>query len=420
MAKAPTPPSAFTGYQKFVIAVLAFLQFTVVLDFMILSPLGAILMQELKIPAGSFGLAVSAYALSAGASGLLAAGFADRFDRKRFLLFFYVGFVLGTLCCGLAPDFRLLLAARVVTGLFGGVIGSTCLAILADLFPPESRGRVMGAVQAASAASQVMGIPIGLWLANRWGWHAPFVLIAAVGAAAGAVIAARLRPVDGHLAARPPRAPFRHLFATVSRGEYVRAYASSMLMVTGGFMMMPFASAFTVENLGVSLERLPLIYMATGMCSIVAGPLLGRLSDSLGKYRIFLAGTAVSVVMVVCLTNLGASPLWLVALVNVALSLGVTSRMIAGSALTSVVPAAPDRGAFMAISASGQQIAGGVASAAAGLIVTRSPGGAIAHYDTIGYVVVTSMCAATAVLYTVNRAVAARPAAGPVRAAGVA
>src|SRR5438552_5343876 len=225
LGREPAAPVTFTGYQKFIVGILAFLQFTIVLDFMILSPLGALLMQELKLPASRFGLVVSAYAFSAGGSGLLAAGFADRFDRKRLLLFFYTGFVLGTLFCAVAPTYPFLLAARMITGFFGGVIGSIRFAIIPDLFPPEARGRVMGVVQTAFAASQILGIPVALVLANRWGWHAPFFLIVAVSTVVGFVIAFRMRPIVAHLALQGRGNPFRHLFATVSRPDYARAYA---------------------------------------------------------------------------------------------------------------------------------------------------------------------------------------------------
>ena len=157
----------FTSYQAFVVASLNFLQFTIILDFMILSPLGAILMPELKISPSQFGMVVSAYAFSAGAAGLLAAGFADRFDRKKLLMFFYAGFILGTLLCGIAPTYEFLLGARMVTGLFGGVIGSIIAAITTDLFPFQARGRVMGFLQKAFAASQVLGLPLGIYLANN-------------------------------------------------------------------------------------------------------------------------------------------------------------------------------------------------------------------------------------------------------------
>ena len=158
----PPTPSAFTSYQRLVVIIMAFLQFSIILDFMVMSPLGAILMPALQITPSQFGLAVSAYAFSAGISAILAAGFADRFDRKSLLLFFYAGFILGTFLCAIAPTFHFLLFARTTTGVFGGVIGSVVLAITADLFPLQMRGRVMGVVQMAFAASQILGLPIGL------------------------------------------------------------------------------------------------------------------------------------------------------------------------------------------------------------------------------------------------------------------
>jgi predicted MFS family arabinose efflux permease len=172
--------AGFSSYQKLIIALIAFLQFTIILDFMILAPLGALIIPALKITPAQFGLLVSTYAFSAGLSGLLAAGFTDRFDRKKLLLFFYVGFVLGTLLCALAHSYHFLLFARLITGLFGGVIGSIVFAITTDLFEYRQRGRVMGVVQTAFASSQVLGIPLGLYLSNHWGWNAPFLLIVAV------------------------------------------------------------------------------------------------------------------------------------------------------------------------------------------------------------------------------------------------
>ena len=273
----------FSRYQITVIAILAFLQFTIVLDFMILSPLGALLLKELGVTPAEFGLVVSAYAFSAGASGLLAAGFADKFDRKKLLLFFYSGFVLGTLLCGLAPSYRWLLMARMVTGLFGGVIGSISFAIIADLFPFEARGRVMGVVMSAFAASQVLGIPAGLYLSNAFGWHAPFLMIAGVSAVVGIVIFTVLRPIDEHLKNPSQRNAVRHLFATLARPRYQWGFASTMLLAVGGFMLMPFGSAFSVQNLGVPIEKLPIVYMATGAAAIVAGPVMGRISDAVRR-----------------------------------------------------------------------------------------------------------------------------------------
>src|SRR5580700_4987234 len=205
----------FSRYQSGLIALLALVQFTIILDFMIMSPLGAIIMPALNISAGQFGVAVSSYAFSAGISGILAAGFADRFDRKRLLLFFYVGFTLGTALCALAPSYHLLLLGRIVTGLFGGVIGSVVLAIVTDLFALHLRGRVMGFVQTAFAASQVLGIPAGLFLSNLWNWHVAFGALVGLSIVAMAAILLAMKPVNGHLRLNRDQNAFRHLIATV-------------------------------------------------------------------------------------------------------------------------------------------------------------------------------------------------------------
>ncbi len=380
-----------TGYQKLVVALLAFLQFTVILDFMTLSPLGAVLMPVLHITPAQFGLVVSVYAFSAGTSGFLAAGFADRFDRKKFLLFFYAGFVVGTLFCGLADSYPLLLVARMVTGGFGGVIGSVVFAITTDLFPFEMRGRVMGFVQTAFAASQVLGIPAGLFLSNLWGWHAPFIMIVAVSAVVGVFIVLRLRPIDGHLRARGDHggtSALRHLRATVGKPRYLQAFATTALLSTGGFMLMPFGSAFTVHNLGISVEKLPVLYLITGFCTIFTGPLVGRAADRFGKFRTFTFGTALTIMMVLIYTHLGATPLPLVITVNAVLFVGIFSRMVPSQALMSAVPSPDTRGAFMSVSSSVQQLSGGIASVLAGLIVVEGPGGVLLHFERLGYVVV--------------------------------
>src|SRR6478609_5106059 len=194
-----TQPTPFTSYQKLAVFLLAITQFTVILDFMVMSPMGDILMKSLNLKPAGFGLVVSAYAFSAGISGLLTAGFADKFDRKKLLLFFYIGFIMGTILCGLVTNYPFLVAARVITGLFGGVIGSISMAIVADLFTLQQRGRVMGFIQMGFGASQILGIPIGLYIANAWGWHAPFLWVAGMAAIIAMIIAFKLKPINKHL-----------------------------------------------------------------------------------------------------------------------------------------------------------------------------------------------------------------------------
>src|SRR3954468_16628349 len=329
------PLQVFSSYQKFVVAVLAFMQFTIILDFMIISPLGAMMMPTLNITPHQFGWAVSSYAFSAGVSGFLAAGFADRFDRKRLLLFFYGGFMLGTLLCALANTYPLLLWARIVTGLFGGVIGSVALAIATDLFPLEMRGRVMGIISTAFAASQVLGLPAGLFFANRWDWHAPFFAILGVAIPAGVIILLRMKPVAHHLVLKQDRSPLMHLIHTVAEPRFTLAFILITLMPTGGYMLMPFGTAFIVNNVGLSFAVLPVIYLITGLCAVFMGPLVGKASDRFGKFSTFCVGTAISVVMVLIWTNIGHVSLAWVIVINVILFAGIFSRMIPSQALVS-------------------------------------------------------------------------------------
>jgi predicted MFS family arabinose efflux permease len=396
----------FSRYQSFLVALLAFIQFTIILDFIIMSPLGAILMPALDITAAQFGVAVSAYAFSAGISGVLAAGFADKFDRKRLLLFFYVGFTAGTTLCALAPNYHVLLLGRIVTGLFGGVVGSVVLAIVTDLFPLHQRGRVMGFVQTAFAASQVLGIPVGLFLANRWNWHVSFGAIVILAIVVIVSVLLLMRPVNEHLKLRQDRNAFAHLIATVTEPSYTLAFGVTTLLATGGFMLMPFGSAFTVHNLGIDIEHLPTIYLVSGLFSIFTGPLVGRLSDAIGKFPTFVFGTAMSIVMVLIYTHLGQTTLTIAIVVNVLMFVGIFSRMIPSQALISAIPAANQRGSFSAISASVQQLSGGLGSVFAAAIITQNADGSLGHFDRIGYVVVGTSLVALTAMYFVQKQVA--------------
>lgn len=393
----------FSQYQVFVVGILAFLQFTIILDFMILSPLGAILMPTLKINSSQFGMVVSVYAFSAGLSGILAAGFADKYDRKKLLLFFYSGFILGTLLCGLATSYEFLLIARMITGIFGGVIGSIVFAITTDLFPLEARGRVMGFVQTAFAGSQVLGLPFGLFLANHWGWHMPFLLIVFVSALVGVIIWKYLKPINEHLKKRVDTHPFHHLITTLKNVRYLNAFAAVSLLSLGGFMIMPFASAYSVHNLGIDLEHLPMVYMSTGICSIIVGPLIGRASDAYGKYTVFLWGAILSIIMVIIYTHLRSVSLIEFMLINAIMFIGITSRIIPAQALMSAVPAPLSRGSFMSISSSIQQISGGLGSIIAGMIITVSADDRIEHFDTVGYVIVASTLLTTYMMYGIHK-----------------
>lgn len=393
----------FTRYQVFMIAILAFIQFTVILDFMVLSPLGAILIPELNITTAQFGWVVSGYAFSAGISGILAAGFADKFDRKKLLLFFYIGFLIGTALCASANTYPMLLAARIFTGIFGGVIGSIGFAIITDIFELKVRGRVMGFTQMAFAASQILGLPIGLYLANHYGWHSSFWMIVIVGILVGIVMVWKIRPINDHLGASKGQNPIQHLFSTVSNPDYIKVFLATTLLSTGGFMLMPFGSTYGINNLGITLEDLPLLYGITGVFTIVFGPILGKMADKYGRLKVFIFGTVLGIILVGIYTNLGVTPFWVILVLNIILFLGINARMIASSSLITAIPDLKDRGAFMSINSSVSQISGGIASAIAGLIVVQRADGFVEHYPLLGGVVIASMIASGALMFGINR-----------------
>lgn len=296
---------------------------------------------------------------------------------------------------------------RVVAGLFGGVIGGTAMAIVADVFPFAVRGRVMGVLGTAFAAAQVLGIPAGLAAATRWNWHAPFLLIVVVGVAVGVAIVVFMAPVAGHVGKASARtSPFSHLLAAMVKPDHVRGFAATVLLATGGFMMMPYGSAFMVGNLHIPIDKLPVIYIASGVAAFIGGPLIGRLADTVGKYRLFMAATAVTIGVVVWYTQLdGPTAIEVVIGASIVMFVGVSGRMVTSQALVSTVAQPQDRGAFMAINGALQQVSGGIAAVVGGLLIATRADGGLDHFDRIGWAV-----AAAAIVTLVPMAVIARQA----------
>ncbi len=409
----PTIP--FTPYQKFIIAILALLQFTIILDFMVISPLGDILMKTLDMSTANFGMVVSAYAFSAGISGLIAAGFADKFDRKKLLVFFYTGFILGTLCCAFSTNYEMLLASRIVTGLFGGVIGSISLAIMTDLFAINQRGRVMGFIQMAFATSQILGIPIGLYFANLWGWHSSFLMIVVLAALILVAVVIKMQPVNKHLELQSDKHAFLHLWHTLGNKHYRIGFTAVAILSVGGFMLQPFGSAYLVNNIGITQEQLPVIFFFTGVAVLIIMPIIGKLSDKINKFKLFAAGSVLSVIMVIIYTNLPPVPMWEVIVINMVLFMGIMSRMVPATTLNTAIPEMKDRGAYMAITSSMQQIAGGIAAVCAGWVVhQQTKTSPLENYHWLGYIIAFITLCSIALMYRVYRMAQAKTNAIPI------
>jgi len=408
----PSPEVAkamFTTYQKVVIAILALTQFTVVLDFMVMSPLGDLLKKTLDLTPSQFSYVVASYAISAFASGFLTAGFADRFDRKKLLMFFYIGFIIGTYLCGMVETYPMLIFARITTGIFGGVMSSISMAIVADLFSIQQRGRVMGFMQMGFGASQVLGIPISLWIANIWGWQSPFFLIVGMSLVILVVIVLYLKPVVKHLEEQKDENALLHLFHTLKQRNYRIGFMATALMSIGGYMIMPWGSVFAVNNLKVTADQLPVLFMISGIATLVIMPIIGKLSDKMDKFNLFVIASIWMTIVIVIYTQLVPVPFWFIVLMNVLMMMGVMSRMVPSMALVSALPEIHDRGSFMSINASLQQLSGGVATLIGGMIVhQKTKDSPLENYDILGYVIVVILIVCAVNLWRVSKIVKAK------------
>ncbi len=373
--------------EKVILLLLTLLNFTHIMDFMILMPLGNYLMPYFNISSQQFSMLVAAYTFSAGTSGFLAAFFVDGFDRKKVLIFAYAGFLIGTLCCALSPAYEFLLVSRIVAGLFGGLIGAQVLSIVADIVPYERRASAMGMIMAAFSAASVFGVPFGLYIANMFNWHAPFFFVVILGVVLVPFLLKFLPKLDSHL--HEPN--YRKIRPTELIGDVFRntsqLYALSLtaFLMMGHFMIIPFINPFMEFNMGFSKTQTPLIYMVGGGLTMFTSPLLGRLADRVGKYNLFVFLVLASIPLIALITNLPAIPFYFVLCITGAWFVVSAGRFIPAQAMVSNVVPTERRGSFMSFNSSVQQIFVGIASVLAGLIVVKMPDNKLGHGEVMGY-----------------------------------
>lgn len=373
--------------ERFLLLTLAAINFTNIMDFMIMMPLGPQLMRLFSITPQQFGLIVSSYTFSAGTSGLLATFFIDRFDRKNALLFFFAGFIAGTFACGFAQGYGQLVAARVFTGMFGGILGALVMSIIADIIPMERRGAAMGILTSGFSVASVFGVPFGLFIANLSDWHAPFLFLGAIGSIIFFFIRQYVPNVNEHIQSKEDRPdPFQVIAAILTDKEQVKALMLMMALMLGHFCIVPFISPYMVANVGFSDSDLTYIYLIGGAFTIFTSPLIGKWSDKYGKLKIFTMFVILCWIPALGITHMTRIPL--------AGALAVTSlffifsggRFIPAQAMVSGVVKPATRGSFMSFSSSTQQMMAGVASYLAGVMVTKAPDGTLQGYNYVGYV----------------------------------
>ena len=371
--------------ERLVLLILAAVQFTTIVDFMIVMPLGPQLMRTLHIGPAKFGLIVSSYTFAAGAAGLVASSIVDRYARRTTFMVLYAGFLLGTLFCALAPTYQTLVAARIATGAFGGILGGMALAIIGDVFPEHRRGRATGSLMTGFALASVAGVPFGLYLGTNYGWHIPFVVLAVGGLPALALVPFALPRLDAHVG-KSHAHPLRSLIETFSLPNHLNAFALVVTLMIGSFTVFPYLSPYLVSNVGMIEQQLPLVYIAGGGLTLIAAPIIGRLADRYGKLLVYRLIAPASALLLIVITHLPPVPVAVAVAVFGALMVCNVGRMIAAMAMITGSVEPHRRGAFLSANSSVQHVAAGLGAYLGGIIVTQSASGPLEHFGIVGWI----------------------------------
>lgn len=363
------------------------MQFTNMLDFVIMMPLGATFIEVFSITPQAFGVLVSSYSTSAAIMGILAALVIDRFDRRFALLVTYGGFTIGTLLCAISQTYATLLIARIFAGAFGGVLGALILSVIGEAVPEVRRGKAVGIVMAAFSVATVAGVPAGILLNELVDWHVPFYAIAALGAGIWLIIWRQMPSMGAHM---KPRAgglwlQIRTLWYTSVFGPHLRAMFFTILLMFAGFTVIPYIAPYLTRNAGLDRKYLALVYFFGGLTTMFSSRYAGILADRFGKHRVFSVIAFLSLIPILVLTHLPVAPLWLILIVTTVFMVLVNGRFVPAMALVTGSARPQDRGAFMSINSSIQHMFAGVAAAIAGTLVQKMPDESLAHYDRVGY-----------------------------------
>jgi predicted MFS family arabinose efflux permease len=372
--------------ERQILIVLMLMGFTNIVDFMIMMPLAPQLTREFGITTAQFGLLVSAYAFAAATASLLMASIADRFDRKRVLQFVYVGLIVGTLGCALAPSYEVLLLARVVAGAFGGVQGAIALAIVGDLVPDERRGRAMALVMLSFSFAAVVGVPLSIYVAAHGGWHIPFFALAGL-CVVLYFVAQRLIPsMTGHMKPNAPRVSlFDGYMQLLSVPNHWWAFAMSALIIMSGMMVIPYIAPTRVANEGLSEAQLAYFYLVGGAVTIVTRPLFGSMSDKYPRAAVYYWLVVLSIIPIVLVTHrMGLGLMWQI-VVSALFFIFVSGRFIPLTAMNAAASAPQLRGRMMSFNAAVQNLFTGLAALVGGAMLTTMPDGSVQGYETVGY-----------------------------------
>jgi predicted MFS family arabinose efflux permease len=372
--------------ERLVLLLLAAIQFTTNLDFLIVLPLGPQYMRVMHITPAQFNLMVAAYAIAAGISGVAAGFFLDRFDRKTALLWLFLGFAAGTLLCALSPTYHLLVAARATAGAFGGVTGAVILATVGDVIPEFRRGAAMGLIMSAFSVASIVGVPLGLMLASAFTWHVPFYAIAAISVPILIAVFRLVPPLRGHLEHSNEQHPAARMLALLMEPSHQMVFLFMAVLTCAGFVIFPTLATYMVYNVGLTEKQLPFIYLTGGLCTLFSTNWVGRWADCAGKLRVFTFMSLAASVPIIALTNLPRAPLLVALATSTLLMICMSGRFVPAMAMMTATVESRNRGGFMSVNSSVQQFSCGLAAWISGGIIGQGPNQEITHYPVAGLV----------------------------------
>jgi predicted MFS family arabinose efflux permease len=369
--------------ERLLLLTLGAIQFTHIMDFMIIMPLGPLLMRVFDINPQQFSLIVSAYTFSGGIFSFIGAFFLDNVKRKSALVFCYIGFIIGTLACAISPSYEFLLSARILTGAFGGILTALILSIIGDAIPMERRGTAMGIVMASFSVASVIGVPFGLFMAAKFNWHMPFYVVAVLGIPVLIGIYAYVPMIAAATIKQNPKQVLQNVFTL--KNQYT-ALIFMVVMIFGQFTVIPFISPYMVANVGFTEIELTYIYLLGGGATIFTSPLIGRLSDKYGKHRVFTISMLLSFIPILLITNMPSVHIGLALVVTTSFFIISGGRMIPATALVTSAVRPENRGSFMSVNSSVQQLASGAAALVGGLIIHKNANDELENYPYVGII----------------------------------
>ena len=387
--------------RKYILYTLALINFTHIIDSMLIMPLGDIFIELYDITAVQYSILVSAYAMGAVISGLIAIFYLDVFDRKKALMIAYAGFGVGTFLCAFAQSYHMLLSLRLLTGLFGGVLGSIVLSIVSDIYKFEERGRAMGILTGAFAAASALGVPFGIYLAAQGSWQLPFICIGVLAIFVSIWIVVGFPSMQGHLEKVRSDRNFKNILGDILTDmNQVNALMAGFVLILGHFLIIPFISPYLIKNVGFSQMEITYQFFFGGIATVFTSPIIGRAVDKYGFMKVFVVMVLFSFIPTILITQMSFMPIAWAVCITTLFFIGGVGRMIPANTIISASAPTANRGSFMSFKSMMQQLAIAIASFISGAIVFIGEDGLYENYEYVGYL---SILICLAAIYFLNR-----------------